>query len=177
MKGQTDKTTEKVTPTPRLAILSAEFNRIEEKYGREVDAELVVAEARDPENALHDRFDWNDATAAHERRLQVARTLLRLTVKVRLNARGLQVEVPERIRIAPDADEESPIGRYVKTEVVLRRPALRREAIQTLARRLNGMRNELSLYEEAHKTGLIGAIDRFYRAVVVTENVPLKEAV
>ena len=50
------------------------------KLGDEADGrpkpETVVADARSPSSPLHDYFDWNDETAAHARRLDVARRLI-----------------------------------------------------------------------------------------------------
>lgn len=97
-----------------------------------------------------------------------------MTVCVRLDARGHEVTVPERIHVR---SVDGSLGMYPKASVVLRKAPLRREAVQTLARRLYSMRDELAVYEEANACGLIKAIDRFYQAVVVAENIPLKEAV
>jgi hypothetical protein len=45
-------------------------------------AQHVVEFARDPETALHSRFEWNDNKAAEEYRIWQARQLLRVYVEV-----------------------------------------------------------------------------------------------
>jgi hypothetical protein len=47
------------------------------QYGQQVPAEAVVDKARNPASAMHAGFPWDDKTAAHEHRLEVARHLLR----------------------------------------------------------------------------------------------------
>jgi hypothetical protein len=44
--------------------------------GDKLDDESVVARATDPDSALHGVFDWHDASAAHQHRLQQARSLI-----------------------------------------------------------------------------------------------------
>ncbi len=44
--------------------------------GDKLDDESVVARATDPDSALHGEFDWDDASAAHQHRLQQARSLI-----------------------------------------------------------------------------------------------------
>ena len=50
--------------------------KLEDKFGR-IDPEDLVAAARDPAHAHHDKFDWNDASAAHTARIETARAIIR----------------------------------------------------------------------------------------------------
>ena len=57
--------------------------QIEDAKGR-LTPEAVVGAASDPDHPLHDRFDWDDATAAHTARIMTARRLIAsVTVRVR----------------------------------------------------------------------------------------------
>lgn len=51
----------------------------------------VVAAARDPDSPLHREFDWDDASAAHQHRLAVARALIREIVYVGQDITGKPV--------------------------------------------------------------------------------------
>jgi hypothetical protein len=42
-----------------------------------VDSNLIVQTARSPDSTLHQRFPWDDRVAAHERRLEIAKEILR----------------------------------------------------------------------------------------------------
>lgn len=42
-----------------------------------VTPDSVVAAAKNPNSVLHDHFEWNDARAAHQHRLEIARYLIR----------------------------------------------------------------------------------------------------
>ena len=39
--------------------------------------EIIVQAAQNEDNPLHNQFDWNDSSAAHKHRLDIARQLLR----------------------------------------------------------------------------------------------------
>lgn len=51
------------------------IRRLEDENGR-VKAEDLVAAARDEAYPLHGDFPWNDAEAAHQRRLDIARQII-----------------------------------------------------------------------------------------------------
>lgn len=99
---------------------AAELLRI---YNRDkcVQASVVVSESR-PKNApLHDEFDWNDKSAAHQHRLAQARRLIRVT-PIKVSEAGVRqrlVHVPSVALDQPTAaitDREGsykPISRVV----------------------------------------------------------------
>jgi hypothetical protein len=70
-----DADSEVVMPdiTPKMAD---EIRRIAARSDK-LTAELVVAEAVDPNSPLHKTFEWDDSVAAHEYRLEQARSLIR----------------------------------------------------------------------------------------------------
>lgn len=49
---------------------------MEEKTGRLVVPETLVRAARNPKHPLHHKFQWNDAKAAHEQRIDTARAII-----------------------------------------------------------------------------------------------------
>ncbi len=71
--GKTTKAAQKIT---RLEILSAAIQATRDRKGN-VSPEGVVKAARNPTNPLYMCFEWDDAVAAHEHRLAVARSLIR----------------------------------------------------------------------------------------------------
>jgi hypothetical protein len=63
---------------------------LEDQNGR-ITPEAVVAAARDPKSPLHKHFEWDDAAAAVEHRLNQARTLIRsVKVEFRIDRRVVQ---------------------------------------------------------------------------------------
>lgn len=56
-----------------------ELERIRSEVGA-LQPEVVLASAEDEASALHQHFDWDDAHAAHEYRLETARRLIRAVV-------------------------------------------------------------------------------------------------
>jgi len=61
-----------------------ELEKIREADGGLLFPESVVGKAADPRNPLHDEFPWNDAQAAHQCRLDIARRLIRSVTVVRI---------------------------------------------------------------------------------------------
>lgn len=71
--GRQSATAEQV----RRVNLAAIFDQIREAHGR-LSPSTVVRAAASEEHPLHPSFEWNDATAAHQHRLNQARAILRL---------------------------------------------------------------------------------------------------
>ena len=57
-----------------------ELKRIAREHGGVLHPEHVVEAAANPENVLHQAFEWDDNEAAHQYRLEQARRLIRVTV-------------------------------------------------------------------------------------------------
>lgn len=62
----------------------AELEKIREADGGLLFPESIVQKATDPRNPLHDEFPWDDAQAAHQYRLDIARRLIRSVTVVRI---------------------------------------------------------------------------------------------
>ena len=64
------------------ATVAAELERIRAEQGT-LKSEAIVAEAEAADAPLHPFFEWDDAAAAHQLRLEQARRLVRAVVVVR----------------------------------------------------------------------------------------------
>lgn len=89
--------------------------------------QAVVDAAKDPDSALHDRFEWDDSKAAAEFRLEQARELIRMV--------RVQIETDERVvstvRYVHDPDLRAGEQGYVSVPVLLRNPESARKAVLT----------------------------------------------
>lgn len=63
-----------------MTPIQQELEQIRESNGGTIPPEAVVEFARNPETALHERFDWDDSEAAHMWRLEQARRIIRVQV-------------------------------------------------------------------------------------------------
>lgn len=60
-------------------VIVAEFERIRSEHGV-LQPEIVIEVAEDEDSPLHDQFPWDDAEAARQHRLDIARRLIRAIV-------------------------------------------------------------------------------------------------
>ena len=58
-------------------LIERRINEIAVENGGKLTAELLVIEAADPDSVLHKSFEWDNDKAAHQHRLDQARTLIR----------------------------------------------------------------------------------------------------
>ena len=130
-----------------------------EEQGR-LTPDEVVRIASDPDNPLHEAFDWDDASAAHQYRLDQARTMIR---SVRF-----EVQVAEHTMVCPvyihdpEADGQGYISvQRIKTHDDIAREALAREidSIFSAAQRAAGLAAGLGLSRE------FAALDRAAKSV------------
>lgn len=99
----------------------------------------VVAFARNPETALHARFDWNDSEAAEKWRIEQARQVIRLNVIVVPNH-----SAPVRAYVSLSPDRENDGGGYRRLVDIMSSDAL---AAQMLADALADLRATKRKYE------------------------------
>lgn len=105
-----------------------------ERKGR-LTPDTVIAEAADSNSPLHPLFEWDDAAAAREHRLDQARTIIReVIVTVKTTSRLVQVE-----RYVPDPDRGRDQG-YVGLDSVKDEDTQRRIVIAEATRALGLMR-------------------------------------
>lgn len=126
---------------------------IERDHGR-VTADNVVKAASDPVHPWHNRFDWNDATAAQHHRLDQARMLIR-SIHYRTRTESRVLSSPAYVR-DPDA---MPHEQGYSSVVSLRSDAERARAVvfAEVSRVLSAYRRARAV---ADVLGLDAAIDR-----------------
>ncbi len=91
--------------------IAAELQRISEQHHGRLTPEAVVNEARDPASDLHNCFEWDDATAADQHRLNQARELIR-GVKVTVVTTTVSFPIPGWVQ---DPDKSARQQGYVAT--------------------------------------------------------------
>lgn len=77
--------------------------------------EDVVRAAKPKSSPLHDRFDWNDGTAAHSWRLEQARHIIRVFVQIIDTSEG---SAESRMFVALSSDKSSGGGYRVLTDIL-----------------------------------------------------------
>lgn len=93
---------------------------------------LVVDEARDPGHPLHSHFEWDDARAAEEYRLEQARGLIQ---KVKIVYRSPRGRSPERLVRAYHSVPDVERGRvYRSAEDIAEDPLLREMVLRDMER-------------------------------------------
>lgn len=104
-------------------------------------ASRVVEAARDPESPAHDRFEWDDARAAHEHRLATARKLI---VSVRYLPAQARQPIPYFLHVPSKQGE----GEYVPSAVLVLQPERWELARQEVLRQLDAARENLAELDE-----------------------------
>ena len=133
-EATTDHLTAATSPTSPTKI-DEELAAIAAQHDGLVRAENVVEFAMNPATALHGQFPWDDRVAAHERRLDIARGIIRARVVYlpRQNAEPVRVRAYFSL---PD-DRLTPGGGYRTTVSILsdteRRNRLLAQALAELA--------------------------------------------
>jgi hypothetical protein len=116
-----------------------------------VQPAAVVEFARNPETALHSRFEWDDSEAAEQYRLWQARHLLRVYVTVV----GSEPEpIKAHVSLISDRNES---GGYRYIGDVLNSPSLRAELLRTALRELEAFRSKYHRLKEL--SDVFAAID------------------
>lgn len=126
-------------PVPADAA-AAEIRRVYEARGR-IEPEDLVEAAADPDAVLHSCFEWDDAEAARERRIDQARYLLRMLVVVYRRADHTLTQPiryvvnmrPERAAEAVEEDAGGPPAEsntYIPIGVVMSEAELRRRYVR-----------------------------------------------
>jgi hypothetical protein len=121
-----------------------EVKRLQTKYGKAVSGEQLVQESR-PKNAVcHDAFPWDDKKAAHERRLEVAGEILRGYWLVETQPEGPPVVIERNIAIRSETEGGARMLRpsmvYCNSEIVMKEPSKRADALASCLARLEGLR-------------------------------------
>jgi hypothetical protein len=124
---------------------------------------IVEYAKKNPKSALHGEFEWDNARAATEYRLQQARELLRVYVTV----------VPQTLQtvrgfLSVPTDRANG-GGYRRTEDILKNDALRRQMVIDTLKKVEQLKSAVSYLPELQPffTELTALVDR-YRSAAVT---------
>ena len=132
--------------------IAEELKKIQDADGR-LTPDAVIEAAQDENHPLHDRFDWNDSTAAHNWRRQQARQLIQ-SVKIEYQSDDRIIAAPVYVR---DMTVENGEQGYIDAARLLGKRDL---AIEVLRREI--ARVEAAL-ERAYGAAAILKIDDEYR--------------
>jgi hypothetical protein len=140
-----------------------ELERIRDSHGVHVTAEQIVEEAVDPMNPLHEAFPWDDAQAAHEHRLEVARLLLRSVRTVTVTI--IEGKREEREFQSFVSTPNKPNTRhYTTTEYAMGDPELRAHVLRQALLELAAFRRK---YAELSELAIVfAAIDKTRKEAV-----------
>lgn len=106
-------------------VISEELSRIAIENAGKLTPDEVVKQAASKDSVLHDMFEWDDAKAGHNYRIEQARTLIR-SVKVVVTTSTTQIATVAYVR-DPSAkpDEQG----YVSTVSLIGQTDLSRETL------------------------------------------------
>lgn len=90
----------------------------------------VVAFARNPNTAIHNRFNWDDSEAANLYRLQQARTLIRVVVSVTGNEGGMKLLTPKFVSLSTNRGSDR--GYKPRVDVISDNEMRRRHVLDVL---------------------------------------------
>lgn len=128
--------------------------------------EAVVNFARDSATELHQRFIWDNDEAADAYRLEQARLIIRVNVRLVENQDGDEVNV--RAYVALDKERHG----YQDVRVVLSKPKKRRELIESILDRFEAT---LKNHEPLHElNGIRDAIAKCRRGLSGSKSPPAK---
>lgn len=113
---------------------------IREQRGR-LTADLTVAAAKAPDSPLHHEFEWDDAKAAYEHRLNQARYVIRSVVVL-----DAEEDDPQPVRAFARVQLDDG-GSYEPIDVVIRTPEFRQQVLADVRRELDALRRKLSAIE------------------------------
>jgi hypothetical protein len=86
----------KLSHAEKQAAMAA-LNEMAKRNGGRITAEQLVNAARDDDSPLHDYFEWDDTTAAHQWRITQARALIG-SAKLNITINSQKVSCPGYVR-------------------------------------------------------------------------------
>lgn len=126
---------------PDLAV--AELERIENVYGS-LTPEIILNASEPVDAILHDLFEWNDSRAAHNYRLQQARTILNnIEVKIISDGGAKNIPVYEVVTVS---DERR--YKHIQTLTLPEVAEVKAATVKELTR----IKEKLSFYKDFNRT-------------------------
>lgn len=120
--------------------VGTEIERIRRERGEHAGAEDVLQEAKADYSPLHDAFNWDDEAAAHEHRLETARSLLRSVHVVIITPQ--RKEFTARAFVSTPTPSTPGKHTYTSTEYAMGDPDLRAEVLKQALRELAALRRK-----------------------------------
>lgn len=97
-----------------------------ESEGGRITPSLLVADASNLASPLHDCFEWDDTIAAHKHRLEQAKFVLRMIIRVEQSSDEKPVEIRAFVSITENDDKH-----YATIEHVMNDDELRSQLVAT----------------------------------------------
>ena len=134
-----------------VAIIAPILDQIEQRDGA-IRTETLVAEARAETHPLHAFFEWNDADAAHQHRLDQARRLVRAVRVNYVTADDSVLSSPAyvsvRVKDGGEDDADARSRAYRSVEKVMADPEQRDQIIQRALRDIAYWRTKYQRFAE-----------------------------
>lgn len=127
-----------------MASLREELQQIYNRHGS-LTPKGVVAEARDPQHALHNHFEWDDSIAGEKYREQQAAVLIR---SVRIVYREASEEGPKRTVRAFQSVPTSTGYEYRPTSEVAEDPVAREVVLAQMRREWKALQARYAQFTE-----------------------------
>jgi hypothetical protein len=128
-----------------------ELENIEKKYNGIITPEIMVKEARNPSNALHNWFDWEDTMAARKWRLHQARVLMGV-IKITVNNNLSDKEYRKYLNVTITNDDGEAESVYINTNKVMQDNQLRSQIISKALKEIEYWKR---IYEDYREFNLI----------------------
>jgi len=123
-------------------IIGEQIKLIEKKFG-EVTPEIIVDEARNPKNLLHNYFEWDNNIGAEKWRRQQARNIINHLIVIR-EYKGNEKEIKAYFSVMINEKEK----RYVSIEAVLKSKDFREQIISEALREIIYWKEKYKDYQE-----------------------------
>ena len=138
-----------------MDTIEQELELIANKHGGIVRPIDVVEFAKDPSTQLHGRFEWDNATAAHEYRLWQAREIINVYVHVEP-----RINEPVRVFVSLDSDRAQPGGGYRRLSDVLSDDEMIAQLLRQALRDLHRIKRNYGQLKQLTK--VIQAVDELF---------------
>jgi len=125
--------------------IDLELLEIQEEHGGLLRPVDVVAFAKDPDTALHGRFEWDNEKASQEYRLWQARQIIRVRVTV-LDMGGETISVRAYQSLPSDRAEDD--GGYRSIGVIMAAPEMRRQLLESARKEMTYFRLKYHVLSE-----------------------------
>lgn len=121
----------------RAAVLAVEIKALQRSDGSYEPVDLITWARQHPKSMLYEAFEWNNAAAAAEHRLDQARRMLRQYVVV---VRG-SVQPVSLISVTSRRTEDNK-GSYLTVSAIAANKALRAEVLEQAKVQLRGLKEK-----------------------------------